>query len=98
MAVRRIIISLLRVVFMPGLYASAGLIWPTPNQAFQRGEPIEAFVQPTVSGKVESGLFGCVRNDGAKFHEGLDLFPIQRKLTICRLSSDIFEARRNSRP
>lgn len=56
----------------------AGLIWPTPNPAFQRGEPLEAFIQPTVSGKIESGLFGCVRNDGYKFHEGIDLFPIKR--------------------
>jgi hypothetical protein len=54
------------------------LIWPTPNQAFQLGKPIEAFVQPTSSGRIESGLFGCVRNGGAKFHEGLDLFPVER--------------------
>jgi len=56
----------------------AQLVWPTPNQAFQNGEPVEAFVQPTSSGRVESGLFGCVRNGGAKFHEGLDLFPVER--------------------
>lgn len=54
------------------------LIWPTPNPAFQEGEPIESFVQPTASGRPESGLFGCVRNDGTRFHEGLDLFPIER--------------------
>ncbi|MFP4261543.1 MAG: murein hydrolase activator EnvC family protein [Opitutales bacterium] len=54
------------------------LVWPTPNPAFQQGRPIEDFVQPTSSGRVESGLFGCVRNDGAKFHEGLDLFPVKR--------------------
>lgn len=58
--------------------AAADLIWPTPNPAFQLGEPIEAYVQPTASGQVTSGLFGCVRNGGAKFHEGLDLYPIQR--------------------
>lgn len=60
------------------LVAQADLVWPTPNPAFQKGEPIEAFVQPTVSGKIESGLFGCVRNEGHRFHEGLDLFPIAR--------------------
>ncbi len=58
--------------------ASAGLIWPTPNPAFQEGKPIEAFIQPTASGVSESGLFGCVRNSGSRFHEGLDLFPIKR--------------------
>ncbi len=57
---------------------NAGLIWPTPNPAFQHGESIEAFIQPTASGKVESGLFGCVRNDGSRFHEALDLAPTQR--------------------
>lgn len=56
----------------------AGLIWPTPNPAFQNGQSIEAFVQPTASGVTESGLFGCVRNSGGRFHEGLDLYPVAR--------------------
>jgi hypothetical protein len=56
----------------------AGLIWPTPNPAFQNGQSIEAYVQPTASGVVTSGLFGCVRNGGARFHEGLDLYPVTR--------------------
>jgi len=58
--------------------AYPGLVWPTPNPAFQNGESIEAFIQPTASGKKESGLFGCVRNNGHKFHEGIDLYPIVR--------------------
>lgn len=58
--------------------ATAQLIWPTPNPAFQNGAPIESFIQPTVSGDPESGLFGCVRNNGSRFHEGLDLFPLKR--------------------
>lgn len=60
------------------MLAANSLIWPTPNQAFQLGKPLEAYVQPTSSGRIESGLFGCVRNGGAKFHEGLDLFPVER--------------------
>jgi murein DD-endopeptidase MepM/ murein hydrolase activator NlpD len=56
----------------------AGLIWPTPNPAFQNGQPIEAYIQSTASGVAESGLFGCVRNSGARFHEGLDLYPVSR--------------------
>ena len=77
--VRGTLISLF-VVFGPLVHSLSGveLVWPTPNSAFQRGRPIEDFVQPTSSGRVESGLFGCVRNDGAKFHEGLDLFPLKR--------------------
>jgi murein DD-endopeptidase MepM/ murein hydrolase activator NlpD len=54
------------------------LVWPTPNTAFLEGKPIDAYVQPTVSGEVTSGLFGCVRSSGTQFHEGLDLKPVSR--------------------
>lgn len=74
----RLLVLVLLSLFQWVPFASADLIWPTPNQAFQNGQPIHAYVQPTSSGKVESGLFGCVRNSGAKFHEGLDLFPVKR--------------------
>src|SRR5437868_4127225 len=53
-------------------------VWPTPNQAWERGRPIDDFVQPTVSGDPESGLFGCVRTNGTQFHEGVDLKAIGR--------------------
>lgn len=52
------------------------LIWPTPNPAFARGQEAAYFVQPTQSGTVESALFGCFRNSGTRFHEGLDLKPV----------------------
>ena len=52
--------------------------WPTPNLAFLEGKALSAYIQPTTSGLIESGLFGCVRNGGARFHEGIDLYPIQR--------------------
>lgn len=73
-------VLVLRILFflLLAVPAHANLIWPTPNPAFQNGEPIEAYVQHTVSGITESGLFGCVRNGGARFHEGLDLFPVKR--------------------
>lgn len=54
------------------------LAWPTANHAYANGEPLEAYIQPTVSGLVESGLFGCVRSSGNQFHEALDLMPIER--------------------
>ena len=53
----------------------ANLVWPTPNKAFNEGYSIDTFVQSTASGRIESGLFGCVRNQGRRFHEGLDLSP-----------------------
>ena len=54
------------------------LVWPTPNRAFLEGKPLEDFIQPTSSGRVESGLYGCVRNGGYRFHEALDLKPVER--------------------
>lgn len=52
--------------------------WPTPNKAFFEGKGLEAYVQPSSSGRVVSGLFGCTRNEGRRFHEGLDLKPLKR--------------------
>ena len=54
------------------------LAWPTANPAYAEGRPLEDYIQPTVSGLVESGLFGCVRTNGWQFHEALDLMPIAR--------------------
>jgi len=54
------------------------LVWPTPNRAFLEGKPYEDYIQPTGSGRLVSGLFGCTRNGGNRFHEGIDLKAIQR--------------------
>ncbi len=55
------------------------LSWPTPNPAFAKGMGYSAFLQKTGPDKqFSSGAFGCVRNNGYKFHEGLDLYPISR--------------------
>ena len=55
------------------------LSWPTPNPAFAKGMGYSAFLQKTGPDKdFSSGSFGCVRNNGYKFHEGLDLYPISR--------------------
>ncbi|MGH8020887.1 MAG: M23 family metallopeptidase [Opitutaceae bacterium] len=56
----------------------AQMFWPTLNEAFAEGRPYEEFIQPTVSGLIESGMFGCVRSSRHQFHEGLDLKPIER--------------------
>ena len=54
------------------------LSWPTPNQAFVNGLGYHAFLQKTGPGKdFSSGAFGCVRNNGNKFHEGIDLSPLK---------------------
>lgn len=59
------------------LGAAIDFVFPTPNTTWGRGD-ISTFVQPTVSGDPESGLFGCVRTGGTQFHEGLDIKPMAR--------------------
>ena len=54
------------------------LMWPTPNRAFVESDAAESYVQPSESGTVESGLYGCFRNSGSRFHEGIDLKPVSR--------------------
>ena len=54
------------------------LSWPTPNPAFAKGMGYSAFLQKTGPDKAfSSGAFGCVRNNGYKFHEGLDLASLK---------------------
>ena len=36
------------------------------------------FAQPTQSGALQSALWGCVRNGGSRFHEGIDLKALSR--------------------
>tara|TARA_Y100001934_G_scaffold231988_1_gene280469 strand:- start:3436 stop:4452 length:1017 start_codon:yes stop_codon:yes gene_type:complete len=55
------------------------LSWPTANPAFAQGKPYGNYVQPTSrENPIESGIYGCVRNNGFKFHEGIDLKSIKR--------------------
>ena len=51
---------------------------PTANDALLRPGGDADFFQPTVEGTVESGMFGCVRVNGHKFHEGIDIKCLQR--------------------
>ncbi len=57
--------------------ARVDIVFPTPNTAWTSGR-IADFIQPTESGDPESGLFGCVRTAGRRFHEGLDLKALRR--------------------
>jgi len=51
---------------------------PTANRAlFEKGGEEKFFVGTTGKGW-ETGTFGCVRNDGWKIHEGLDIRCLQR--------------------
>jgi len=74
-------LPLLALILLAAPLASAQRLefsWPTPNRAWEQGRDYAAWVQPTVSGLEESGLFGCVRSNGTQFHEGLDIRPVAR--------------------
>ena len=53
-------------------------IWPTDNLSFFKGAPLNEYIQPTCSNNPISGTFGCVRNQGRRFHEGIDIKSIHR--------------------
>jgi hypothetical protein len=50
------------------------ITWPTTMERASIRAP-QDYLQPTVSGKTESALFGMVREDGKRFHEGIDIRP-----------------------
>lgn len=59
-------------IFLTSVFAER-ILWPTDSTLFFEGAPVEKFIQPAGSGKIESGLFGYVRNGGKRFHEGIDI-------------------------
>lgn len=58
--------------------AAAQLRWAFPTPAIESFRDPEStqWLQATASGESRSALFGCVRNDGNRFHEGLDIAPV----------------------
>lgn len=60
------------------VFAADKIVWPTESTAFVKGESFEAFIQPTFGHEPKSGLFGDVRNNGYRFHEGIDIKPVRR--------------------
>jgi murein DD-endopeptidase MepM/ murein hydrolase activator NlpD len=54
------------------------VMWPTPNKGFINGANMSTWIQDTGTGDPHSGLFGCVRDDEHKFHEGIDIKCVQR--------------------
>lgn len=72
--------SRLALLFFSGLAAAAldatEIVWPTTMERPAERAPAD-FLQPTVSGRTESALFGMVREDGRRFHEGIDIRPVR---------------------
>lgn len=52
-------------------------VWPT-EMPVRADTPWQDYVQAAASGKPETGLYGTARNDGHKFHEGLDIRASRR--------------------
>ena len=71
-------ISRLSLVFLSITVAHLGaepMQWPTPYPSDALAVGDLDWGQPTISGRQISATFGCVRNEGAKFHEALDIPP-----------------------
>jgi hypothetical protein len=53
---------------------SIEVIWPTSMDR-RTIHSFDDFIQPTASEKITSGCFGMVRENGHRFHEGVDIRP-----------------------
>ena len=62
-----------------GLHATEKPIWPLTTEEPEDFSDHASFVQPTASGTPESALFGCVRNNGKRFHEAIDIAPVLKR-------------------
>ncbi|MBC8001565.1 MAG: M23 family metallopeptidase [Opitutaceae bacterium] len=70
-------LALLAAVMIGDLAAAEIFQLPTANRAFFQAGSEEKFLVGTVGKPWTSGGFGCVRSDGWKMHEGLDIRAIQ---------------------
>ena len=53
------------------------VVWPTTLD-LTGVRSAQDYLQPTVSGRLESATFGMVREEGLRFHEGVDIRPGRR--------------------
>jgi murein DD-endopeptidase MepM/ murein hydrolase activator NlpD len=51
---------------------------PTANRALYEVGAMERYFAPTPGRSWESGTFGCVRNEGGRLHEGIDIKAVER--------------------
>ncbi len=73
------VLPLIVASFVLAVHARAlDICLPTANDALLRPGADAEFFQPTVEGTTESGMFGCVRSNGHRFHEGIDIKCLQR--------------------
>lgn len=66
------------ILLAPSLVSAQVFRLPTANLAVQQpGREAEAFA-PVPGRDWRSGMFGCVRSEGYRFHEGLDIRSLQK--------------------
>jgi murein DD-endopeptidase MepM/ murein hydrolase activator NlpD len=63
------------LVYGPGILLGLSLSWPTGTSPLVKNasQTFADCIQPTESGKLDSGKFGLVRENGKRFHEGVDI-------------------------
>ncbi|MEI9959577.1 MAG: M23 family metallopeptidase [Limisphaerales bacterium] len=77
--VRQIIFIALFSFSCAGVFAQSPFQFPTANRAlYQIGSELKFFASTGPDKPWTSGSFGCVRNDGTRMHEGLDIRCLQR--------------------
>jgi len=69
-------IGILMLLSLSPVLAAQAPDWPLPGDGLLTQRDATPLLQPTASGRPESAFFGCVRNDGTRFHEALDLGPV----------------------
>ncbi|MGH7976906.1 MAG: M23 family metallopeptidase [Limisphaerales bacterium] len=75
-AVRRVILFLATpgLFFCAGLFAQSPFQFPTANHfLYDSGQELKFFAPTEPDKPWTSGSFGCVRDDGTRIHEGLDI-------------------------
>jgi murein DD-endopeptidase MepM/ murein hydrolase activator NlpD len=70
--------GLLLLAGVAGLPAAEIFRLPTANRAIYEVGAMDRYFVPTPGRSWESGTFGCVRSEGWRFHEGVDIRPVQR--------------------
>jgi len=73
----RLLLALL-LFFSASLSAQEPFQFPTANHfLYERGSELKFFAPTAPDKPWTSGSFGCVRNDGQRLHEGLDILHLQ---------------------
>lgn len=69
---------LLLLGLLPPVARALDICLPTANDNLLKPGREADFFQPTAEGTLASGMFGCVRRGGRRFHEGIDIQSLQR--------------------